>query len=74
MERLVLIGGDARQEFLANDLTERGYRAERVAGADLARRDDLGACGIILPLPASRDGETVAGDGVRFADLAHLAL
>ena len=73
MERLFLIGGDARQEFLANHLTERGYRAERVTGADLARRKDLRACGIILPLPASRDGETVAGDGVRFADLAHLA-
>lgn len=68
MKRIVILGGDERQRYLTEALREAGYP---VVPAGMPwdvpqEQTDLfallrNASAVVLPLPATRDGETVSG-------------
>ena len=76
MPILAIIGGDARQERMAKTFAERGYTV-RTFGLANGENRSLGetvrqANAVILPVPATRDGERVptsSGGGVPFSAL-----
>lgn len=67
IENLLVVGGDARQLYMAKKLAKLGFKAELYGFSELPEAKSL-ACGVpladavrrvdavILPLPASRDG------------------
>ncbi len=79
MPILAIIGGDARQERMAKTFAERGYTV-RTFGLANGENRSLGetvrqANAVILPVPATRDGERVptsSGGGVPFSALLPL--
>lgn len=61
MQKIALLGGDQRQEFLSRELSRKGFsvvgfgNSVAPAGQNLAAALE-GASAVILPVPASRDG------------------
>lgn len=70
MAQMVIAGGDRRQDYLCEEMKRRGWDAKAVwtPGTDqVTAREGLdlirGASVLILPLPVSRDGETLVACG-----------
>ena len=60
-ESFLIIGGDKRQEYLKNILSEKFSSVHRImCPADMCELDDMGRYShIILPIPTTKDKETV---------------
>ena len=79
MKTIALIGGDARQTFLARELRRRGFAVIGYENRVLPAAPDLAGAtqnvnAVLLPVPATRDGKTISqiGQGAKeisFSDL-----